>query len=287
MFLRWYLEDRMLLKTEVSRPFGSCLQFTFIELTCVDGALVEFGHLGEHEVELTSGGVRVVVVAVDVAAVADVALQPVHGEVEAGEAAGLVGLLDAADGELGGGVLVVLGHEAGRLHEHAARAAGGVEDAAVEGLDHLGEQLHDAGGRVELAAALALAHGELAEEVFVDAAEGVEVERGRDLGDLLEQLLEQGAGEEVEGLGEHAGERRVVLLDRAHGRVDLGADVGRLGQGQQEVEARLGGEVEHVVGVVGGGLIDAAATAGGGAGLLQLGSLSGESHFRKAQEDQA
>jgi hypothetical protein len=184
--------------------------------------------------------VRVVVVAVDVAAVADVAFQAVHGEVQAAEAAGLVGLLDAADGELGGRVLLVLGHEARRLHEHAARAAGGVEDAAVVGLDDFGEEADDAGGRVELAAALALGHGELAEEVFVDAAEGVVVERGRDLGDLLQQFLEEGAGEEVVGLGQDAGELRVVLLDLAHGGVDLGADVGRLGQVQQVVEARLG-----------------------------------------------
>ena len=181
--------------------------------------------IGEDEVELAGGVVRVVVVAVDVAAVADVALQPVHGEVEAAQAAGLVGLLDAADGELGGGVLLVLGDEARRLHEHAAGAAGGIEDAAVEGLDDLGEQPDDAARRVELAALLALGAGELAEEVFVDAAEGVVVERGWNLGDLLQQLLEQGAGEEVVGLGQHAGELRVVLLDLAHRGVDLGADV--------------------------------------------------------------
>jgi hypothetical protein len=91
--------------------------------------------IGEDEVELPGGGVRVVVVAVDVAAVADVALQAVHGEVQAAQAAGLVGLLDAADGQLGGGVLLVLGDEACRLHEHAAGAAGGVEDATVERFD--------------------------------------------------------------------------------------------------------------------------------------------------------
>ena len=129
--------------------------------------------IGEDEVELAGGVVRVVVVAVDVAAVADVAFQAVHGEVQAAEAAGFVGLLDAADGELGGGVLLVLGDEARRLHEHAAGAAGGVEDAAVEGLDDLREQPDDAARRVELAALLAFGAGELAEEVFVDAAEGV------------------------------------------------------------------------------------------------------------------
>jgi hypothetical protein len=108
--------------------------------------------IGEYEVELAGGGVRVVVVAVDVAAVADVAFEPVHGEVEAAQAAGFVGFFDAADREFGGGIFLVLGDEARRLHEHAARTARGVEDAAVEGFDDFGEQAHDARRRVELAA---------------------------------------------------------------------------------------------------------------------------------------
>ena len=60
-----------------------------------------------------------------------------------------------------------------RLHEHAARAAAGVEDAAFVGGEHLDEQLDDAARRVELAAFLALGAGELAEEIFVDPAEDV------------------------------------------------------------------------------------------------------------------
>jgi len=48
---------------------------------------------------LTHGLVRVVVVAVDLAA--DVALQPVHREVHAAQAPGLVGLLDAEEGVSG------------------------------------------------------------------------------------------------------------------------------------------------------------------------------------------
>ena len=112
--------------------------------------------IGEDEVELAGGVVRVVVVAVDVAAVADVAFQAVDGEVQAAEAAGFVGLLDAVDGEFGGGVLLVLGHEARGLDEHAAGTARGVEDAPVVGLDDFGEEADDAAGRVELAAPLAL-----------------------------------------------------------------------------------------------------------------------------------
>jgi hypothetical protein len=60
-----------------------------------------------------------------------------------------------------------------RLHEHAARAAGGVEDAALIGLDHLDQQADDAFRRIELAALLALGGGELAQEVLVDAAQDV------------------------------------------------------------------------------------------------------------------
>ena len=58
------------------------------------------------------------------------------------------------------GFFWLLGDEARRLHEHAAGAAGGVEDASVEGLDDLGEQLDDARRRVELAALLPLGAGE-------------------------------------------------------------------------------------------------------------------------------
>ena len=87
-------------------------------------------------------------------------------------------------------------------------------------LDDFGEEADDAGRGVELAAFLALGAGELAEEVFVDAPEGVVVHGGGNLGDFLEQFLEEGAGEEVVGLGQDAGELRIVLLDVAHGVVD-------------------------------------------------------------------
>ena len=63
--------------------------------------------------------------------------------------------------------------EALGLDEHAARAAARIEDAALERLDHLDQQLDDAARRVELPAALALGDGELAEEIFVDPPEHV------------------------------------------------------------------------------------------------------------------
>ncbi|MGA7394413.1 MAG: hypothetical protein WBW78_17290 [Terrimicrobiaceae bacterium] len=196
-----------------------------LEPLLVHGVHVE-RWVGEDEVEAAGGVVRVVVVAVDLAAVADVAFEAMHGEVQAAEAAGFVGLLDAVDGEFRAGVLLVLGHEAGGRDEHAARAARGVEDAPVVGLDDFGEEADDAGRGVELAAFLALGAGEFAKEVFVDAPEGIVVHGGGDLGDLFEQFLEEGAGEEVIGLGQDAGELRVVLLDVAHGVVYSGSTTG-------------------------------------------------------------
>ena len=85
------------------------------------------------------------------------------------------------------------------------------------------------------------------------------VQRSGYLGDLLQQLFQQSAGEEVVGLGQDTGELRVVLLDVAHGGIDLGADVGDFGQHQQVIEAGLGGEVEDAFSVVGGGVINPAA----------------------------
>ena len=59
------------------------------------------------------------------------------------------------------------------LDEHAARPAARVVDAAAGRLQHLDEHPDDAGGRVELAAALALGAGELLQEVLVDLAQQV------------------------------------------------------------------------------------------------------------------
>ncbi len=47
-------------------------------------------------------------------------------------------------------------------------------------LDHLDNQFDDAGRREELTAFLSLSHCELAEEVFVNLAEGVALNRHRD-----------------------------------------------------------------------------------------------------------
>jgi hypothetical protein len=55
---------------------------------------------------------------------------------------------------------------------------------------------------------------------------------------------------------------RVVLLDVAHGVVDLRADVPGFGAVEQVIEPRLGGQVEDALGVIRGGFIHAAAAPG-------------------------
>lgn len=221
------------------------------EAFLVDGVDVE-GRVREDEVELPRGGVGVVVVA---DGLLDIPLEAVDSEVHAAEVGGGAFFLLAEDGELLGGVLPMLGDEAGTLDEHAAGAAGGVEDVAVVGLEDLGEEADDAGGGVELSPTLPLGHGELGEEVFVDAAEGVVVGGDGDLGDLLEEALEQAAREEVVGLREDAGELGVLLLDGQHGGIHLRSDVLRLGQIKEVIEPGLGGEIEDPLGMVGIGLI--------------------------------
>ena len=140
---------------------------------------------------------------------------------------------------------------------------------------------------IKLAAPLPFGHGELAEEIFVDAPEGVVVERGGNLGDFFQQFLEQRAGEEVVGLGQDAGELRVVLLDVAHGVVDGFAHVGGFWQREEVVEAGVGCEVEHALSVIRGGVVQARAAPRRGGGFIQLGALCGKADFGKAQEDEA
>jgi len=61
-----------------------------------------------------------------------------------------------------------------RLDQQAGRAASGVADRGVgRGVDQRGEQVADLLGRIELAGALALPLGELAQQVLVDVRLGV------------------------------------------------------------------------------------------------------------------
>ena len=86
-------------------------------------------------------------------------------------------------------VLLVFCYEAGTLNKHAAGAAGLVQNAAVVWLQDFDQETHDVGWRVELAALLPFSSGEFAEEVFVDAPEGIVVDGGRDFGNSFEEFF--------------------------------------------------------------------------------------------------
>ena len=164
-------------------------------------------------------------------ALAEVGLDAAQGEVHLGQLPGGVGELLAVDGDVGALAAVGL-HELGGLDEHAARAAGGVVDAALVGLEHLDERLDDRARRVERAGVLAgLLAGELAEEVLVDPAEHVvaAVVVGLGEADGADQVDELAEPALVEALAavvarQDAADDRVLLLDQVHRGVDVLAD---------------------------------------------------------------
>ena len=183
-------------------------------------------------------------------AFSDITAEAVDAEVHIGEADGVAGLLLTVDRQLLAGVAAVTLHEVGRLREHAAGAARGVVDLAVEGFEDLHDEPHDRGGGEELAALLAFGEGELAEEVLVDEPEPVALDRSRQRPQEPHQLAEDVSGNAGIVLRQHAPEIRVVDLDAAHGLVQGLADVGILGQVEQRLEPGLLGQVQRAYSLV-------------------------------------
>src|SRR5690606_17147992 len=121
--------------------------------------------------------------------------------------------------------------EALALHEHAARAAGGVVDGAAGRGEQGDEQADDARRGVKLAAVATLGGGEAGEEVLVDAAEDVErlAALSAEVGDVVEQVEELAEAGRVEpgalvDLGQDPAQGRVLGLDRGHGLIELVAE---------------------------------------------------------------
>ena len=106
-----------------------------------------------------------------------VPLQAVNGEVDLRELGGRLVLLVAIERDALHRVLAGILDEVARLHEHAARTAGRIEDDPVVGLDDVDDGLDDRGWGEELAIVVRALFRELGEEVLVNAAEYVA--RGR------------------------------------------------------------------------------------------------------------
>ena len=185
----------------------------------------------------------------------DVGFNAANGEIHFAEApSGLVGFL-AVDAEVGAAPAMSFREFFG-LHEHAAGAAAGVKDAAFVGLNHFDEKLDDRLRGVKLAALFAFAGGELAEEVFVDAAENVlgaallvaETDGADEIDEFAESALIEGFAGVV--LGEDAFEAGIVLFEGEHGFVEELADAGLLGGGLELGPASGFGNPEDVFGGV-------------------------------------
>jgi hypothetical protein len=121
----------------------------------------------------------------------------------------------------------------------------------VVGLQDFHQQADNARWCVELPALLPFRPGEFAEEVFVDTAEGVVVDGGRDFRDALEEFLQQCAVEDFIGLGQHPGKLGIVLFNVAHRFIDRLAGIASLWQMQEFLEPGIRCEIEHPFGMVG------------------------------------
>ena len=131
----------------------------------------------------------------------NVTFESVHGEVHFTEADGFRDAFNSVDADLSVAVFSVSLYKIGTLNEHAAGAAGGVEDSSLERLNDLDNEFNEGGWCEELAAACSLGHGEVAEEIFVDFAEGVALYVHWDTFHDAEQFEESVLFESVIGLG--------------------------------------------------------------------------------------
>jgi hypothetical protein len=134
-------------------------------------------------------------------------------------------------------------YEVAGLDEHAAGAAGRVEDNAVIRLDHVDDGLHQRRRREELTVILRALHGELHQEILVDAAENVA--SGGAKGFAIEdphQVFQYRGFERAVLLRELAGQRLKLALDGVHGAHQRAAEILILRQAHQLVVARFLGQ---------------------------------------------
>ncbi|GBE37540.1 hypothetical protein BMS3Bbin08_00130 [bacterium BMS3Bbin08] len=119
------------------------------------------------------------------------------------------------------------------LYKHSTRAACRVEDAAVIRLYHLNDELDDRSGCEELTAPLSLAHGELAEKVFVNPPEHIPFDIHRYIVKELQEGYKHLVFELAVCFRENALELFILLFNRLHGIVYSFAYVSPLRQFQE------------------------------------------------------
>ena len=198
--------------------------------------------IGHDEIALAPDGMDILVEGVRFP---DVSFQTVDGEVHLGQPDGCGGLLLAVESDLVAGLLPLPLDEVAGLHEHAARAAGGVENDAVVRFDDIHDGLDQGRRSEELAAVLRPLHGELHEEVFVDAPEDIPFGAVQGFPvENTEEVFKHGALEDGVVFGQDSGKRFEALLDGGHGINERLPKLGIAGQSEEVVVAGLFGQIE-------------------------------------------
>ncbi len=183
----------------------------------------------------------------------DLARDAVDGQVHLGDSPCRLVVLLPEDGDLTGPAPVGL-HELGRLNKEAAGPTGGIQDPALERLEHLDQQPGYRPGRVELATSVTLGTGELPDEVLVRPAEDIAglvgVVTEPDLRDRLHERAKLGRLDRRPGvdLREHPAELLgVVALDRIERLVQALPDVRERRRGEQGIPPCLPGNPEDIL----------------------------------------
>ncbi len=124
--------------------------------------------------------------------------------------------------------------EVAALHEHAAGAAGGIEDNAVVRLDDVDDGLYQGRRGEEFAVVLRPLHGEFHQEVFIDAAEEIAAGGTYRLGvEGSQDIFQQCVVKLGILLGKLTSERFELLFDGVHRFHQRGAKAGAGGELQQ------------------------------------------------------
>ena len=152
----------------------------------------------------------------------------------------------------------------------------------MERFDDFHDELDERGRREKLSAPSPLAHGELAEKVFVNLSEGIALDVHRDGVERPQQRHEDAAVEPREGLRKHVLEFLVFLLDGLHGFVDLLTDVRSLWEIEKCLKPRRLRQEHDALRLV----VRLPDLASSSAGLLKLGLRVRELGVGEAQEDQ-
>ena len=162
-----------------------------------------------------------------------------YGEVDLGQLSGRLVLLVTVERYPLHRVPALGLDEVARLHEHAARAGGGVEDDTVIRLDNVDDGLHDRRRCEELAVVVRALLGKLGEKILVDTAEHVAGGRAQRFGIECPHHLFQGIVlEALVILRQLSLERWEVIFHGFHGGSYRGAKVAILGLLKQLVVAR-------------------------------------------------